>query len=197
MCVCSLYRWFIQVRFVGRSLALSFLRFFVLCFSPVHLDNIAKWEVEEGTGTTRKVDATQVTPTELDSWRGGTACDPALLGAFTSEGRNPLNESVHAVLPATRRGSRGVRARVCSLRACKGVTKGFVALVAPSPNPSLLPSSSFPSSRSADPCSNTDKNTVSSPLSSGEQHPCATNHLRAAPYPSAVSFLPSFVVSRS
>lgn len=67
VCVCSLYRWFIQVRFVGRSLALSFLRFFVLCFSPVHLDNIAKWEVEEGTGTTRKVDATQVTPTELDS----------------------------------------------------------------------------------------------------------------------------------
>lgn len=46
-------------------------------------------------------------------WRGGTACDPALLRASTSEGRNPLNESVHAILPATRRGSRGIRARVC------------------------------------------------------------------------------------
>lgn len=103
---------FIQVVYTGKIsfLSLLFSSFFSTrthpCPPSVHFDNMGKRE--EGIGTTRKVavDTTEVTPTGLDSVkRRNRARDPALLRAFTSEGRNPLNESVHGILPATRRGS--------------------------------------------------------------------------------------------
>lgn len=113
-----LYRWFVvQVRYVGRFIWRSFIfsssrsflqSFCIYIYTPPPFTS--KTSRKGGRLCKRKVPG----GSHPDGTRLGEEEEPRAIrhsyGALTSEGRNPLNESVHAVLP--RRTCTSVQPRV-------------------------------------------------------------------------------------